>query len=517
MKKNKTRTVSYAERPAKAKFQPEMAEVAAHARDVDIVNGFVGRVLPNPDRIVSKESPYEGVRVYDKLLQDPHVECVTQVRAAAVVGKEFTVEPGDESPLAQKIADFVGDVFRQIALFDQFRKLTLGRGTVIGFSPAEIMWEYSEGDIWIDRIYHRKEYRFVFDKNSLPRLITLANMIEGEELPERKFFLYNYPGTDNPYGDGLGQKIYWWEFFKRHDIKNWVQFNERFGDPTAIGKYPRGSASAADITKLQNALANGIQKQASVVIPDDIVIELLEAERTGSISSFEKLSEFCDRQISKAVLGQTLTTEPGDSGSYALGKVHNQVREDILTGDAALQAYAINAQIVKWLVDYNFGSQPKGLYPSFWIPIEEGEDLNQRLKRDECAQKMGYPITLGYMQDTYGYPDAGPEDVVLEPKQGAAPMAPVPGTEFAEDNPKFTPDQAALEKMTAANTARIKSALNGNEELLRRAVESSESYEEAMQKIMELYPELDLNGLSSVLEGAIFNAEMFGRTQALKG
>ena len=46
----------------------------------------------------------------------------------------------------------------------------------------------------------------------------------------------------------------------------------------------------------------------------------------AGVSSCEDLAAFCEREISKAVLGQTLTSEQGEEGgSNALGQVHENV------------------------------------------------------------------------------------------------------------------------------------------------------------------------------------------------
>ena len=104
-----------------------------------------------------------------------------QKRILAVTGKEWQVVPASDSPEDQKIADFVTDVFIN-SNYDLGRQALL-TGVITGFKPAEIMWDYSEGDIWIKEIRGRSPRRFVFDLKSNLRLLTWENMIEGEELP----------------------------------------------------------------------------------------------------------------------------------------------------------------------------------------------------------------------------------------------------------------------------------------------------------------------------------------------
>ena len=61
-----------------------------------------------------------------------------------------------------------------------------------------------------------------------------------------------------------------------------------------------------------------------------MAIEFVQSQGVGVRSDLYKdLLTYVDASISKAVLGQTPTTEEGGSGSYGLGKVHDDVRGDI--------------------------------------------------------------------------------------------------------------------------------------------------------------------------------------------
>jgi hypothetical protein len=61
-------------------------------------------------------------------------------------------------------------------------------------------------------------------------------------------------------------------------------------------------------------------------------------------------------EISKAVLGETLTTEIGDKGSYDAAKAHNLVWEDLATADRRRISAAFNRLAVVYTF-YNFGAE----------------------------------------------------------------------------------------------------------------------------------------------------------------
>ena len=56
--------------------------------------------------------------------------------------------------------------------------------------------------------------------------------------------------------------------------------------------------------------------------------------------------------------------------------------------------------------------------------------------------------------------------------------------------------------------------LAANEELIARAVEEAESYEDAIARLLDLYPKLSMKDMEELMESAIFGAESFGHMTA---
>lgn len=93
---------------------------------------------------------------------------------------------------------------------------------------------------------------------------------------------------------------------------------------------------------------------------------------------FKDAVEHFNRQVSKRILGQTLTTEGGGSsgGAYALGKVHEKVRADISLADVKNLDETISDDLVRPLVDFNFG--PQGKYPSIVAPTDSPKEQSAK-------------------------------------------------------------------------------------------------------------------------------------------
>nr|WP_159431042.1 DUF935 family protein [Fontimonas thermophila] len=115
--------------------------------------------------------------------------------------------------------------------------------------------------------------------------------------------------------------------FKSYALRDWARFGELFGQPIRVGKYHQG-ASPEDVAVLKQA-AFSLGSDAAAVIPQEMVLELVESgAKSASTKLYHKLIDYLDRQASKAVLGQTMTTD--DGSSLAQARVHAEVRADIL-------------------------------------------------------------------------------------------------------------------------------------------------------------------------------------------
>jgi phage gp29-like protein len=337
-----------------------------------------------------------------------------QARRLAVVGCEWEVLPKTDGPQDVRIADFVRSVLEETN-FDQgcFEML---QGLLTGYKVIEIMWRADGGGVRIEEFRGREPHRFGFGWDDNPRLLTMENPIEGEPLPDHKFMVFRFGASShNPYGLGLGYRLYWPVWFKKNAIKFWMVFAEKFGSPTGLGKYPP-TATGAERDKLLEAI-DSIQQETGVIIPQDMTIEFLEAARSSSVNTYADLCEFMNRAIAKVILGQTLTTETSDSGTYGLGRVQNEVRLDIVKADADALCEALNRQAVRWICDFNFPpSMLKNGYPKIWRRVEPERDLKQLAERDRIVLKdlgLGASVPLSYLAETYNIPLARKKDKVI--------------------------------------------------------------------------------------------------------
>jgi phage gp29-like protein len=225
-------------------------------------------------------------------------------------------------------------------------------------------------------------------------------------MPERKFIRFHFrPCPLAPYGTPLCAKAYWYYWFKKNNLKFWSLYNEKFGAPTALARY--GPATTPeDLARLAEVLES-LQNDTGILIPESIALEFLEARRAGAAGSYREFADWCNDEMSKIVLGQTLTTGEGRrSGSLALGRVHDLVRHEYLAADARAFADALTAQVVRWIVDFNLGTATPA--PRLAFDVDEPADLREELEIDRGLIQLGVALAPEYFYSKYRRPAPDP-------------------------------------------------------------------------------------------------------------
>jgi phage gp29-like protein len=229
------------------------------------------------------------------------------------------------------------------------------------------------GKVGLQSIKSKDPSAFGFDMDEYLNIKGFTMLSAGGEmqLPLDKFIIYTYmPSYEMPYGQSDLRAAYKHWFCKDIITKFWNLHLEKFGMPTAQGRYKRGMPKDQQ-DELLRAL-DKIQQETAIVIPEDVTIELLEAKRDGE-AGYLRAIEFHNRQIAKAILGQTLTSDEGShSGSFAMAKVHMDILGHYLRKiKRDIEETVMRDQLIRRLVDINY---PNGAYPRFTLGCMDDRD-----------------------------------------------------------------------------------------------------------------------------------------------
>lgn len=479
---------------------PVFGELAASGPGLDL-SAFIGEIKRPSDELLA--SLGGDLTHYERLLRDDQVYSTFQQRRRAVTSREWEVVPGGDAPADKAAAEFLGEQLRA-ARWDRATD-KMAHGIFYGYAVAEMLWGRDGSRITIDGIKVRKAKRFRWDAENKLRLLR-PSQPKGEIMPERKFWTFS-AGADNdddPYGRGLGYYLYWPVFLKRNGAQFWALALEKYGGPTALGKYPPGTADA-EIKKLLETL-HAMRTDSAVVIPDGMAAELLQSVKQSG-GDFAVFLAYWDKAITKVILSQTMTTEDGSSQSQA--QIHMEVRDDVVKGDADLVCESFNGGPAVWLTEWNF---PGAVPPKVWRIIEEPEDLKATAERDKMVYDMGFEPSEDYVREKYGdgwsrkAPATIPDPTAAFAEPGAPGSRSGAGSQDTADELTDQADAAAAPAMDKL-IGQIRELIFGEEADLQGVAD----------RLVELYPKMDAAGLAEAMRQALTLADLRGRAEIIDG
>ena len=373
--------------------------------------------IPDPDPILKKTG--KNINVLHALLTDSHLESVWSIRCAATSRAQWFMAGEGGGKKEQDAADSFTE---QLTALDVPRIIEEMMGAVAyGYAPLEILWK-KDGDFWgIENIVGNPPDWFEFDRDN--RLVLIRYGI----VPDNRFLVVQHrPTYVNPYGDKTFSKCFWPVTLKKKGMTWWTVFVEKYGGAFLFGKYP-DNCSDESKKKLLDSLDRMVIDVVAV-FPESTDITIESLANKGSVSNVPlEYINAANAEISKAVLGQTLTTEiSGKTGSYAAAQTHNQVREDLAKADRSRISAAFD-RLARIYTVYNFGAE---VIPPRFTYIEDEELYVEHVKRDVDLYRIGWRPTKAYIAREYALPE---EDFSLagEPEpQGAGSFrerAPVSG------------------------------------------------------------------------------------------
>ncbi|MCF1485075.1 DUF935 family protein [Agrobacterium vitis] len=487
--------------------KPEIAEIATIQSDPFVP--IYQTVMQPTDEILVSRGGASAYKVYDEIRRDPHAFAVLQKRKLEVVSREWDVFPASDRRIDKKIAAEVKQWLEDIN-FDQLTKGLMG-AVLKGFAVGETIW-MNDGGLWKPvAIKVKKQRRFRFDMDGNLRMLTRSAPSEGVEVPDRKFIVHRHSvddDDDDPYGVGVGSVLFWPAWFKRQVLANWLQATRKHAAPTTLGQYQ----GAFDKTKQDQlaAVFAAMQGSDSLVFPDNVKVELLEAKSTGD--PFSSIARYFDELMSEAVLGETLSTNSGERGARSLGDIHNEVRIAIAKADADLSCQTVKNTVVSWYVAINY---PGEAVPNVWRDFSEAEDLNDKVDRDKSIYGMGYkPASVDYINDTYGGDwverQSQPTDqTTTEPQPGSTA-----GLAFADPVRPETQAEKTVGELTQQMGELGHPIIDAMIKDIRAAFAEAKSYDDLTERLARLSGDLSVDELAQLMSQGSLLANLEGRASA---
>jgi phage gp29-like protein len=278
-----------------------------------------------------------------------------------------------------------------------------GVGAAVGFRTGEVWLPISAWEKPREWFFFDNKNQLRFRANENPQGIVVVGAEADPAIAVKFILLQNNPTYENPYGDKAISRCFWPAAMKRGGMKFFATHVEKYGMPYLFGKLPRG-AKPEEHTHLLEKLTNMIQ-DAVATGPDDSSLQIIESDKSSSADLYDRFLQRCDNSISKAILGNALSTDIQRTGARAIGEVGAVTIEgEISKTDRDFPTTFFN-ELFKRVVDLNLGT---GKYPQFQVK-ELNDAKKEFAERDkilsEAFLSAGQKIkrTKEFLINNYGY------------------------------------------------------------------------------------------------------------------
>lgn len=470
----------------------------------------IGPVFREADRgnISRQAQLFEQIREHDA-----HVLSEDDKRINAITSQylDWQFTPATDS---QRDLDVVNFLEKNVLDHDDWIKYKKSQQTAVGRGYAGLApeWDRSEGQAVVVNFGFVEHKRLLFQDpitgylRDWPLLATDENP-QGIEIHKNSLFLHKYGGlAGNAARSGVFRPVTWMVVFKHFSIKDWWVFSELCGIPLRMGIY-QSSTSDEDREQLKAAVEKiGNDYSATISNDTEIRFEQVSARVSGG-ELWEKQSNFCNNEISKAIVGSSAFSEAGKSGSYALHTLETGVRADITLSDAQETAATDIDQWIKPLVSINFG--PETPLPKFRAVFKKQEDLKTKSEwLEKAVDRVGGQVPLSWYLEQYGIPELqdGDRTVIEISPPVTAKIHAKNGIKKLEQD--AVNDQKQIDRLVDRAGAEVD--LKDNEEAILSLISEANSYEDIYSGLLELYQEISIDGMQDVLQRALLMAQAAG-------
>ncbi len=136
---------------------------------------------------------------------------------------------------------------------------------------------------------------------------------------------------------------------KKNMLAYWDVFGEIFGMPMRVATSPSQNQQEWDI------IAGVLRDMGAAgwgIFPEGTSIDIKETSRGDAYNVYDRRVDRCNSEMSKAILGQTMTIDNGSSHSQS--ETHLEVFNNLCASDARTMGYIINDRLLPMMVRHGF-------------------------------------------------------------------------------------------------------------------------------------------------------------------
>lgn len=322
----------------------------------------------------------ELMRVFQEVNLDSHLSALMQSRLSKIMAHKFSLVDAD------------GEISEQTELLQKewFTKTIkyFAESLFYGYSLIEFddLEDFEFKSICLLPREHIEPNKHLFKKEYY-----LTDGIPFLEEPFNNWTFY----VEQDDTLGLLNKAAPLTIWKKNALGSWGDYADMFGIPPRIGKT---NVRDDKLRKNMETMLSTMGRLSYGVFDESDTIELVQTSGGDAFNVFEKLTSFCNAEMSKLILGQTMTTDDGSSRSQS--EVHQKTLDNITKADTNWLESLINTQFIPFLIEkHNFP------FDGLTFKYDHTESLTLTEQMDMTKELLKYKdVPNDWINERFGIP-----------------------------------------------------------------------------------------------------------------
>lgn len=304
------------------------------------------------------------------------IQMAHRQRIAPLYRSRLEVAPADRSPLAWAVAAFVRKVFDRIPALQKAEE-DLASAAAHGYSGLEVVYSTPQDlpvavssrrtvtvrDVrgvasleWV----HPRTFRWHTVKRFMAMDAGGGRYINPftnpDKSPTRKLIFHATSGQGDPHQRGYDWAAAPLVMLGKQSLARWSVMLEFFGISTPYMVWDEEKFASPEDGAAALAFLGSIGQGKPAFLPRKIGEGVKNTETPTGIDArgqHAAILGYVAAELSKLVMGQTLSAEAGGSGSYALASVQGDSKEEVQVIDADFAGNTMTHQLVVFIVEEN--------------------------------------------------------------------------------------------------------------------------------------------------------------------
>lgn len=432
----------------------------------------------------------------DCLISDPHVQSEFAKRKLAIIGDVSSFLPADKRLAADVEASdrveqmkegtrgwliagshLMDSVLWPVSLVEKVYRPVAGGYELAQLIPVpHDLLEFSTGRLMLRRT----------DANGYPNNETFTPD------PRRYIIHRNHLLTTPDHWGGPMRSILFWWLLGAMDRDWWARFLDRYGGAFLLGRYNQGDDQSR--TLLERAFSAAV-RLGGLVVSKDTDVEIKQAASQSAGEAFEVFYTISRREISKLIVGQTLSAEAQSTGlGSGVATQQSEVRDDYRKFDGQILGETLRDQLFRQFLEIN--SIRAGVPKISWgtVSTSESKATGEILVSITNAGLRVADSGLDTLSERLGMPiERAPSPLPAAPLALSA-VAPLSRLERAD---------ASVNAIARAGAADLAQAFRGSLAPIRQMVLDSDSPEDLQKRILQGYSDWPAGKVAEIMEQAL--------------